>query len=162
MRLQKQYVMVRWRWLQCFSGQRAWLDMWMCPMGLWMPSCNGILSGSGFGYIQKIHPWGKRTHVQCMHRWSDRWRVLGSCLWDMPNSIHESLCKHGWYPIFYSREHDLKPRWCTQWGKWSRLCIASRFQLWLRKLWSGGWVIAFGARGLHRAMCRCGVPGILV
>ena len=39
------------RWLQHFLGQRAWLNMRMCPMGLWMPSYNGVLSGFGFGYI---------------------------------------------------------------------------------------------------------------
>ena len=140
------------RWLQRSSEQRALLDRRMCPTGLWMQSCNDLLSGSKFGYIRKICPWRKKPHVWHTHRW----RVLGSCLWDMPNSDCGSLCKCGWYPIFYSQEQDLK--WCTQWGKWSWPCVASKFQLWPRQLSRDGWTIAFGTWGPHQAICRCGVP----
>ena len=56
------------RWLQHYLEQIVLLDRWMCPTGLWMQSCNDLVSGSEFGYIQKIHPWRKRPHVRRMHR----------------------------------------------------------------------------------------------
>ena len=94
------------RWLQHFWGQRAWLGRKMCPMGLWMPFCNGLLSGFGFGCNQKIYPWRRRPCVWRMHRWSGRWIVCGSCLWDMPHQDRGFFCKRKWYPIFYSWEQD--------------------------------------------------------
>ena len=94
------------RWIHNFLGQRAWLGKWMCPMGLWMSSYNGLLSGSGFGYSRKIFPWTKILYVQHTHRWSDWWRVWASFLSDMPHWGCESLCKHEWYPIFYLQEQD--------------------------------------------------------
>ena len=56
------------RWLQHSLDQRELLNRKMCPMGFWMQSCNNIISGSRFGYIQKTRPWRKRPHVWCMHR----------------------------------------------------------------------------------------------
>ena len=54
------------RWIQRYSDQRALLDRRMCPRKLWMQSCNDLLSGYGFSYIQKIRPWTRRPYVWLM------------------------------------------------------------------------------------------------